>query len=183
MMEEMLEREASGDLTGAETWFAEIRPGEELYDLESDPHEVDNLADDPDHAGVLERMRGMLDDWRDRVDDAGDQSEAEMIFERYRGDDQPQTAPPRFVPNAPSNREREVVSGTVELEGPATLSLYCATQGASLGYTIESGEDPHWRLYDGPVSLPEGETTVRAKAIRYGYRESEERSVTVTVSE
>ncbi len=27
--------------------FAEVRPPEELYDLQSDPYELDNLADDP----------------------------------------------------------------------------------------------------------------------------------------
>ncbi|MDQ3758339.1 MAG: hypothetical protein M3331_00105, partial [Actinomycetota bacterium] len=37
---------------------------EELYDLEADPFELDNLAGDPDLAGLLEELRGRLKDER-----------------------------------------------------------------------------------------------------------------------
>lgn len=40
------------------------RPAEELYDLESDPHELNNLADDPQHRPVLEALRAKLAAWR-----------------------------------------------------------------------------------------------------------------------
>jgi len=187
-MEELLERAAGGDLAGAEQWFDDTRPAEELYDLDADPHETENLVGDPSHADALDRLRTALDDWRDRVDDTGDVDETEMVHSRYGGGDQPTTATPVFVPNAPGNREREPVSGAVEFEGPATLSLYCATQGASVGYRVGSDggtgdERTRWGLYTGPVDLPAGETTVRAKAIRYGYAESDESTVTVTVTD
>jgi arylsulfatase A-like enzyme len=192
-MEALLERAASGELQGAERWFDANRPAEELYDLDADPHEVENLIGgpelEPEHADALARLRGALDDWRERVDDVGDVAETEMVHSRYEGGDQPTTATPVFVPNAPGNREREPIAGTVELDGPATLSLYCATQGASLGYRVESVDDTdagdageaHWHLYTGPIDLPAGKTTVRAKAVRYGYAESDEATVTVTV--
>jgi hypothetical protein len=61
------------------------------------------------------------------------------------------------------------------------LQLHCATQGASMAYTLEAGDDPRWLLYTGPLRLPEGETSVRAKAIRIGYKESPERRATFTV--
>ena len=39
------------------------RPAEELYDLETDPHEQKNLAADPAHAAELSRLREKLDAW------------------------------------------------------------------------------------------------------------------------
>ncbi len=52
------------------------RPKFELYDLENDPHEVRNLADAPQHAGVLEELQGKVqafqedtrDPWRVKWD-------------------------------------------------------------------------------------------------------------------
>ena len=39
------------------------RPAEELYDLENDPWEMNNLAAEPAHAAQLAEMRGGLDEW------------------------------------------------------------------------------------------------------------------------
>jgi arylsulfatase A-like enzyme len=36
------------------------RPAEELYDLKEDPHQLQNVADDPDHAEVRQRLRRKL---------------------------------------------------------------------------------------------------------------------------
>ena len=46
------------------------RPAEELFDLSSDPHELTNLAGDPAHRERLDTLRGTLDGWMARVDDA-----------------------------------------------------------------------------------------------------------------
>lgn len=40
------------------------RAAEELYDIEADPHETRNLADDPAHAATLRKLRGRLENWR-----------------------------------------------------------------------------------------------------------------------
>ncbi|WP_436925565.1 sulfatase-like hydrolase/transferase [Halosimplex amylolyticum] len=189
VMRQILERAAADELEGPEQWFDARRPAEELYDLRADPHEVDNLAGDSEYSDTLQRFRDALDEWRDRVDDAGDTAEAEMVHDRYRGEEQPETAAPRFVVNAPDHDEREARTDGLSLEAPATLSLYCATQGASVAYAFsedpvdDDGSDPQWTLYTGPVELPEGETTVRAKAVRYGFEESEAQVGAFTVSE
>ena len=39
------------------------RPAEELYDLDQDPFEQHNLANEPEHAARLAAMRNELDDW------------------------------------------------------------------------------------------------------------------------
>ena len=42
-------------------WAVGKRPAEELFDLEADPGCIDNLALDPDHAGLLAELRDELD--------------------------------------------------------------------------------------------------------------------------
>jgi arylsulfatase A-like enzyme len=187
-MRELLRLDAEDGLDPVqEQWFADTRSVEELYDLAADPHETENLADDPAYAGVLDRLREALDDWRERTGDRerAAEAETEMRDRAWPGGDQPETAPPRFVPNAPDNRGREAVEGApesegsvVESEGPMTVGLYCPTQGASLAY---AGEDGHWRLYDGPLRFESGEHTLQTKAVRYGYAESEVREATFVV--
>ncbi len=47
------------------------RPGEELYDLEADPGELNNLATDSRHAATLVRLRTELDVWMTNQGDDG----------------------------------------------------------------------------------------------------------------
>ena len=71
----------ASDLYSAPTWQAVLRRGEryygkrtvvaylhrprhELYDLEADPHEVVNLAGDPEHAGILSGLQEKLKSWQ-----------------------------------------------------------------------------------------------------------------------
>ena len=46
-----------------------FRPPEELYDLENDPLEVHNLADDDGHRETLLEMRGALEKWQNESQD------------------------------------------------------------------------------------------------------------------
>ncbi|QDT15378.1 sulfatase family protein [Alienimonas californiensis] len=45
------------------------RPAEELYDVQADPHEVNNLAADPAHAERLKAMRAAVEAWMDEMGD------------------------------------------------------------------------------------------------------------------
>ena len=68
------ELDARGQLTPTQKALtAPTMPPEELYDLESDPHEVRNLATSPDpaHRATLERLRGVLARWIESTDDQG----------------------------------------------------------------------------------------------------------------
>ena len=42
----------------------QYRPAEELYDLEKDPYEMDNLAGNPEYDKTLEELRSALSQWR-----------------------------------------------------------------------------------------------------------------------
>jgi len=65
-------RHAEGTLTPAQALFMQPRkPGEELYDLETDPHEVCNLAESSAHKGVLDELRGTLGAWLEDTGDLG----------------------------------------------------------------------------------------------------------------
>lgn len=54
-------RHLDGTLTADEERFWHEKPAEELYDLERDPDELDNLAGAPAHRRVLRRLRRALD--------------------------------------------------------------------------------------------------------------------------
>jgi len=51
-------------------WRYHHRPHEELYDLESDPLELRNLAAQPEYAGVLRALRASMSAWRAAQGDA-----------------------------------------------------------------------------------------------------------------
>jgi hypothetical protein len=122
-----------------------------------------------------------MEDWRDEVGDMGELSEAEMVSRWYPGGERPRTAAPIFVPICATSPGREAAPEGGSFAGPLRLQLHCATQGASIAWTTEAGEDPHWQLYTEPIPLPTGTTAVRARAIRVGYKESREVAGAFTV--
>jgi arylsulfatase A-like enzyme len=54
------------------------RPDEELYDLENDPHETINLANNPNYTSILAEHREILNNWIDKTDDKGQYPESEI---------------------------------------------------------------------------------------------------------
>ena len=65
------------------TWdspmMAGTRPEEELYDLRTDPHEMKNLADNPDYAEKLAELREMVNDWIAETGDTGAIDESQTV--------------------------------------------------------------------------------------------------------
>ena len=58
-----------------------------------------------------------------------------------------------------------------------SLQLHCSTQGASIAYTTEQGRRcPLAVVYRPTASIKKAKQAVRAKAIRIGYSESEEKN-------
>ena len=144
-----------GQLSPAQArWFTE-RPAEELYDTWNDPHEITNLAEDPEHADVLARLRRALDDWLERTGDRSEQAEAEMAREFWPGGTQPLTPAPTIT---------EVEDRVVVLEP--------AVEGASIGYRVDAGP---WLAYPPATRLqiPAG-SRLSVKSVRYGWAESPE---------
>ena len=87
------ELHAAGKLSPAqERLCAPTMPVEELYDLDRDYHEIENLANDPEERDVLELMRKVLDDWIVESDDQGRNPESDELIRR-RGVTRPTTPP------------------------------------------------------------------------------------------
>ncbi|MCS7238192.1 MAG: sulfatase-like hydrolase/transferase [Thermoguttaceae bacterium] len=68
----------AGKLQPAQAAFWKSKPPEELYDLSSDPHQINNLVDSPDHRGILEELRSALREHIFAVRDSGFLPEPEM---------------------------------------------------------------------------------------------------------
>jgi N-sulfoglucosamine sulfohydrolase len=79
------ELKRTGKLVGPPALFMEdTKPVEELYDVENDPFELNNLAADPQHAETLIRMREALAGWMGEIRDLGLLPESEM-YKRANG--------------------------------------------------------------------------------------------------
>lgn len=71
---------AEGKLTPPQAALcAPTMPPEELYDLEADPHEIKNLANDPAHTETLKRLRSAVEKWITDTHDQGAQLEPEWL--------------------------------------------------------------------------------------------------------
>ncbi|GGZ38127.1 sulfatase [Echinicola pacifica] len=82
-----------GELTAyqEEFWFGQ-RPKEELYLLSEDPHEINNLAENPEYQKILEEHRNVLENWVKDTDDQGqypeDAGQLKAVYELWK--DRPQ---------------------------------------------------------------------------------------------
>jgi len=140
-------------------FMAPEKPSEELYDLDTDPYEVRNLAGSPEHQSVLARMRQALETWQKGTGDLGLVPEAELR-ERMR----PGGVWVRVA--APAVNEVRPRAGLVR------LTVSSDTPGASFAYTTEAGNSPRWQLSAGVIELALP-AAVRIKACRLGYLDSE----------
>jgi hypothetical protein len=106
MMGEWLEEARAGRLVGRQScFFRSSKPMEELYDMEHDPAQMNNLADDPAYADMLRQLRGECEEWMIRSGDLGLLSEYEMHERAGRGTpyevgQNPQTNPVRRLLSA-----------------------------------------------------------------------------------
>lgn len=156
MMRELHALYAAGELNSVQSrWFE--GPGEEqLYDVIADPLELNNLASYPALGAELIRLRDELARWRERVGDWSDESEEAMVARFQPGGDTPVTGTPLIAVK----------------EGQLNIT---AADDASIGYRIDEGP---WLLYTAPMAVEPG-ASIEARAIRYGWDESDTAVFTV----
>lgn len=139
-------------------WFG-TKTKEELYDCINDPHNMNNLAENPDYASVLIKMRATLVSHLKGRPDLGLQPESKLI----------QTMWPNY---------KQPITESVEVKiknGMASLSTI--TKGASIAYIISDKPNEKldlnsaWQLYSKPVKLKKDEV-IYTIAQRIGFKES-----------
>lgn len=77
------------------TCFIKPRPSEELYDTETDSHELKNLATDPKYSGTLAVLRQVLNDWQRETKDVTPKKRTADEFDREEGTTLPNRIRPR----------------------------------------------------------------------------------------
>ena len=131
-----------GKCNAVQSRFWQTKPAEELYDIQNDPHNVNNLADNPDYAQVLSRMRKAL---RDRVRqnrDAGflpegwmlEQSEKQTVYQMTHDPDFPMDAIIETAERASEGKTEHLpfLKKQLQAEHPAErywAAVGCAIQG------------------------------------------------------
>ena len=169
MLQEWRRAFAAGLLKGPQLlFFAPSKPAEELYDTETDPHEVVNLADRPSEQARLERFRAALDSWMKDTGDLGLVPEAALKERMRPGGTWSTAAVPEMSPSGGA------------FGSPIEVRLSCATDGATIVYSSEAGATPHWLLYSRPLTIS-ATATLRVKCARLGYQDSAERRATFTI--
>lgn len=119
-MREIRRAESSGTQSEAVAIFtAASKPVEELYDTETDPHEIRNLASDEKYEGRLVEMRAALADWQNEIGDIGLIPEAEIEV-------QEQVAGSRYEVLRQGNQASQALGRLVEMatkasDGPGAL--------------------------------------------------------------
>ncbi|MCJ7468505.1 MAG: sulfatase [Maribacter sp.] len=151
MMQELRKLYADGNLnTQQARWLRPNKPAEELYDIQNDPYELENLADRPELQDTLVHLRKVLNEWIVTTEDLGRYPEKELIANWMPNGEQPQLPP-------------------LEMEDKEDgIALFSKQPDATIVW--KQAQDTAWKVYQKP--LPSG-SSFQAKAERIGYRDSE----------
>jgi arylsulfatase A-like enzyme len=159
-MRDILRKKDANELNAIQMqWFKAPKATEELYALESDPWELNNVVDDPAYQEDVKRLRNALDQWINETNDLGKMPEPVMLKRMWNNGDEP-----------------PVTSDPVVTEKKGMVTITVNTAGASVGYQIVSMENENvksWRVYESPFRIPEG-TKISVVAQRIGYKRSHE---------
>ena len=139
----------------AQQWFQAPGP-EQLYDLQEDPFEINNLlghgaAVQPELQNIRQQLADTLNRFLIHIGDSGTIPENTLRASLLHEGDIPTTAAPSF------KTQHEYVS----LHHP---------MHASMGYRVKG--DTAWQLYTVPIPRPPAGTQLEARAVRYGWHAS-----------
>lgn len=162
LMKELLRigKEKGSNLPVPQKWIvAQNKPEEELYDTSNDPYEINNLAADPGYASKLQELRKVHEVWKEETHDLGHIPEPELIKQLW---------PPKGMQPTTEKPQLAIVE---KMDDKVKVRLNSPTEGSSIAYRTDS--TLAWSLYVAPLVIEAG-TKVYARAIRIGFKESEE---------
>jgi N-sulfoglucosamine sulfohydrolase len=156
IMQELRRLAGQGMLVGAQgLLWQPTKPVEELYDTQTDPHELHNLADAPAHRPTLEDMRKRLYNWMAETCDTELLPEAEMHLRATGSTPYDVAHDPRKYPQARILAAAELV-GTGPKALPALME-YLENSDCAVRYWAVTGLEAL-----GPEAAPATEALKKA---------------------
>jgi len=164
-MEALLSLRDEGKLDSIQMqWFRESKPAEELFDCKTDPHELNNLANQPAYQKKLQELNTEMDRWLAAIDDKPNLPEQALISQLWDNKD---TQPVTDLPTLKTSKGK--------------ITIDCSTDGASTGYKIinDQGRPPKaWSIYTKPFDVSKDKKLL-VKSHRIGYKASKTVKVNV----
>jgi hypothetical protein len=159
IMQELLRMRDNGELDKSQAlWFRNVKVPEELFDTWNDPHEMNNLAENPKFKDKLVELREECEGWMSEIEDKGLMSEKEYIASIWPLGFQPKTHEP--VVKKISNK----------------IVIKCETVGASIGYQVLLQNEKlkkSWEVYTKAFFINPKERVISV-AHRIGYQPSDQ---------
>jgi N-sulfoglucosamine sulfohydrolase len=150
MMQHLTKLWEAGKLEkNAAAWFQTPKPLEELYNLEQDPYELNNLASRAELQDTLIFLRNRLNKWIIETKDLGEFPEKELIGKWL-----------------PEGGPKKLTALNGEVKGD---KIYLSHADPELSILWKKTEDSVWSIYTAPLAKSK---SIQAKAVRIGYTDS-----------
>lgn len=153
-MIDLLNKDSLNDVQ--KLWFKAPRTNEEFYDVDNDPHEINNLINNPVYKNDIDRLRKAYNTWDAKYNALWKKSEKECreIF-------------------FPDGKQQVAQKPEVKLTKKG-VTLLSPTKGVSFAYQINGKgiTETHWHIYAKPILLKKGDV-LSAIAVRAGFKNSE----------
>ena len=156
-MKELRKMYENNELNEIQKIWLELIPELQLYDLNEDPYEINNLAYDPNYKEKVLLLENVLEQWIEKNNFHGHLEEEDLIEVFWPENTQPQTTEPLY---------------SLE-DGFLHLKNNDVSKDASIGFSYDG---KNWEVYSEPIEVKKNKK-IYLKAVRYGWKESETKIV------
>ncbi|OQB13367.1 MAG: Arylsulfatase [Firmicutes bacterium ADurb.Bin193] len=129
----------NGTLNSAQLWYFSTKSYEELYDLEKDPYEINNLANDPNYYDILNELRGVMDNYQNTYRDVGLVLPEEEILALGGSDNAHDVVNAQSFPYARIKETAEMAASGNEAYLPELIARLSPTEHSSVRYWAAIG--------------------------------------------